>query len=522
MTTQALHRLAGKVWYRWPEGGCDERYRLTATSRPGLEPYDVAIVGAGVVGCALAYELSRYRLRVILIEKKFDVGEGTSKANSAIIHTGFDAEPGTLESELVSAASRQWPEVAERLKVPMMPVGALVIAVDDEQLVQLLEIQRKALENGVEDVEYLDASRVPELEPYANPRALGGLLVHRESIIDPFSVCVAFAETALANGVDILFGAGARRFGDRRELVKSIYCDGDIHVRTRFVVNVAGLWSREVADLYGGEEFEITPRRGQFLLYDKCARRIVNRILLPIPTARTKGSLVAPTIFGNVLAGPTAEDLRPGAVSATETTAAGRDEVAAGAARLCPDLIGQPVIAAYAGLRCHCAQGNYRISFNDGQPGFVTVTGIRSTGLSASFILARHLRQGLVDRCGLSAIENPQAVDGRPDSCWPGWWRRPFDDPERLAHQPDYGRVVCSCEQISHAEIEDALVSPLRPQTLDALKRRTRVLTGPCQGFHCRVPVAERIRNVCGMPLEAVTKLGPGSELVAPPATEES
>jgi glycerol-3-phosphate dehydrogenase len=473
----------------------------------------VAIIGAGVVGCALAYELSQYRLRIILIEKNFDVGEGTSKANSAIIHTGFDATPGTLESSLVSAASRDWPRLAEKLKVPMLQTGALVLALGNEEARQLPAIHQRALENGVDDVEPIDAERVKALEPHVSQAVRGGLLVHREGVIDPFGACVAYSEVALTNGVDILFGAAAVGVEGGHETVKTLRCEGDLRVRARLVVNVAGLWSRRVADLYGGRPFGVTPRRGQFLLYDKSSRGLTNRILLPIPTSRTKGTLVAPTIFGNILAGPTAEDLPPEALSATQTTPEGLLEVRTGAARLCPEIIDQPVIATYAGLRCHCPQETYRIRFNDGHRGFVTVTGVRSTGLTSSPTLARFLVEGMAEHCGLELTREPPVVDERPESSWPGWWRRPFDDAEAVARRPDYARVACSCEQITRGEIYDALASPLRPHTLDALKRRTRVLTGRCQGFNCWLSVVEAIRERRGVPLRSVTKRGPGSEL---------
>jgi glycerol-3-phosphate dehydrogenase len=507
----------GALWYRWPGLGCGEKYRLTDASRPTQDPYDVAIIGAGVVGCALAYELSQYRLRIILIEKNFDVGEGTSKANSAIIHTGFDATPDTLESRLVSAASREWCEVAERLKVPMIQTGAIVVAVGEEEARELPAIHQRALENGVDEVELIDADRVKELEPHVSREVRGGLLVEREGVIDPFGVCVAYAETALTNGADILFGTEATGVEGRNETIKTLRCDGDLSLRARIVVNVAGLWGRKVADLYDGQPFDIHPRRGQFLLYDKDSQGVATRILLPIPTKRTKGTLVAPTIFGNILAGPTAEDLAPEARCATGTTPEGLREVQTSAERLCPEIVNQPPIAAYAGLRCHCSQESYRIRFNDGHRGFITVTGVRSTGLTSSFLLARHLIEGMVAHCGLEPTRNPQAARGRPDSSWPGWWKRPFEDVEKVTQCPDYARVVCSCEQITRGELSDSLASPLRPHTLDALKRRTRVLTGRCQGFHCGVPVAEAIRDGCGVPLRSVTKRGPGSELVVDP-----
>lgn len=483
-------------------------------------PYDVAIIGAGVVGCALAYELSQYALRVAVVDRNHDVGEGTSKANSAIIHTGFDARPGTLESELVTRASREWPELARALRIPFAQTSALLVAVTDEQAHKLPALRERALHNGVDDVERLSADAARALEPNLTPAVCGALLIPRESIIDPFTVSIAYAEVALQNGVDIFLGVEVASI-DRDAAVKRIVCaGGSLIIPARRVINAAGLGSRDLAVTYGGERFDTNPRRGQFVIYDRHASALIRRILLPIPTERSKGMLVAPTIFGNILAGPTAEDLPPGASDATHTTVAGLTRVKHSAELLCPALGDQPVIAAYAGLRCNCAQGSYWIRFNDGHPGVVTVSGVRSTGLSSSIALARHIIAGMAERCGLELRPDARAVRARSADSMPGWWRRPYDHAEQVEARPDYGKIVCACEHISLGEIIDALDSPLAPRTLDAIKRRTRALTGRCQAFQCGIPVARIIHEHCGVALDRVTKRGPGSEIVAPDAGE--
>jgi glycerol-3-phosphate dehydrogenase len=481
----------------------------------GGEPYDVAIVGAGVVGCALAYRLSQYRVRVAVVERNYDVGEGTSKANSAIIHTGFDASPGSLEAQLVTSAARLWPELSERLRVPFRAVSALVLALDDEQDARLERLAEKALANGVGDVRILSHPEVREREPNVAAAVRRALLVPREAIVDPFAVSIAFAEVALANGVDFRFGAALVAVERPEAAVKTLVTSDGGRVRARFLVNAAGLGSRRVADLYGGAPFAIHPRRGQFLVFDKHARPLLGSILLPVPSEKTKGKLLAPTIFGNLLAGPTAEDLPPEQETNTATTVEGLAEVRGAALAFCPALADRQPIAAYAGLRCNCLQGSYHIVVNDTHRGFVTVTGVRSTGLSASPALADHIVERLHGACGLALAAAPGAVAGRDEDAWPGWWRRPWEAPGAVDAEPDYGRVVCSCENVTRGEIADALRSPLRPQTLDALKRRTRVLTGRCQGFHCAIEVAGAIADHAGVRLERVSKNGPGSEIVA-------
>lgn len=520
---------SGRVRYHGQAKDAFASARLDPPTDIPDEPYDVAIVGAGVVGCALAYELSQYRLKVLLLDKNYDVGEGTSKGNSAIIHTGFDAVPGSKESEMVTSASALWPALAEKLKVPLQRTGALLLAINEEQAKQLPKLHEKSLANGVEDVTFVGRDQVHALEPHASRHALGGLLVPRESIIDPFGVVVAYAEVALANGADIFLGTQVTDISTDQQGIHTLHTAAassekeqtePVQLRCRWIVAAAGLWGRTLADRYGGAPFTTNPRRGQFLIYDRCARKLVHRILLPIPTAHTKGMLVSPTIFGNVLAGPTAEDLPADQTEATQTTVEGLQAIRENAYRLCPALEEQPVIASYAGLRCACAEGSYLIRYNDGRPGLVTLTGMRSTGLTGSIALAKSVAKGLSDECGLPLVRNSEATDERPASAWPGWWKPPFRDSARVAACPDYGDIVCYCEAISRGELSDALKSPLRPATLDALKRRTRAQMGRCQAFNCGVTIARMIAEHTGTPLDQVSKKGLGSEWITPSSSE--
>jgi glycerol-3-phosphate dehydrogenase len=504
----------GKIFYNWPADYLEEDLRLLSVKQLGAEPYDLAIIGAGVVGCALAYCLSHYQLQVLLIDSKHDVGEGSSKGNSAIVHTGFDATPGTLEAQLVTSASRRWPELAQKLKIPFKESGALVIAVDDTQKSKLLSICEKAIANGVDDVQRLNSQEVKQLEPYVTDSIQGGLLVPRESIADPFTTSIAFAELALQNGVDILLGSKVVGFKDKSENIKVLVTDDQHHIPSCRVINAAGLGGRDIADQYGGAPFDINPRRGQFLIFDKSCQYLTKRILLPTPSAKTKGVLVIPSIFGNILAGPTAEDLPLGSPECTSTSKAGLNWMLETATKLCPNLPHQPIIGTYAGARCNCAQGSYQIHFDDGFPGFLTVAGIRSTGFTSAICLAEYLLAGLRDNCGLKLMPDPEAVSSRPDSCWPGWFRKPLDNEDLLADYPDYAHMTCYCEQISQREIINAIKSPLQPRTIDAIRRRTRAAMGRCQGFDCRIKLAEIISQTCSIPFDKITQNGPGSEIL--------
>jgi len=276
--------ISGKLLYNWSGNDFDDSLKFINAQQLGETPYDITIIGAGVVGCALAYKLSMYKLRVLLLDKNYDVGEATSKGNSAIVHTGFDAAVGTLESKLVTKASREWPELAKKLKIPFEECGALLIATNDEQNTQLDKIYEKAIKNGITDVQLLSAEEALELEAYITKNVLGGILIPRESIADPFSTSIAYSEIALSNGVDILLGTEIIGIENVDEKVKILITNCGNKIDTRIIVNVAGLGSRKLADLYGGEPFDINPRRGQFLIFDKFSRSAIDHILLPIPT----------------------------------------------------------------------------------------------------------------------------------------------------------------------------------------------------------------------------------------------
>lgn len=509
--------IKGEASYNWPEGWCEDGLLWRYNAGSVQEPYDVAIVGSGVVGCALAYLLSQYKLRVLLIDRNHDVGEGTSKGNSAIVHTGFDATPGTLESRLVTRASRLWPDLSRRLKIPFKTPSALLLAVDEEQKQLLSRMYDRSLANGVDDIEILSGDEAKELERNVTPEVRGALLVKRESIVDPFTTCVAYAEVALLNGTDVVLGLDVVAVSTSANGLKTILGREGQELRAKYVINAAGLGSTALAQTYQGRKFDTNPRRGQFFIYDKLAFGQLNHILLPVPTEKTKGILITPTIFGNVIVGPTAEDLPSEDAFSWETTSAGLAAVQKGASRLYPGLSNEPAIASYAGLRCNCAQGSYQINFNDGREGIVTLTGIRSTGLTSSIALAEYVIQGLADHCGMDLAADTAAENSRPEEAWPEWASpRPYEVEKKLKHHPDYARLVCHCEHISKQEIINALDSPLHPRTIDAIKRRTRTTSGRCQGGYCGTHIAEIISHHCGIGLDKITKKGPGSEILPP------
>jgi glycerol-3-phosphate dehydrogenase len=456
---------------------------MTVTVHGALpeEPYDVVIVGAGVVGCALARELARHRrLRIALVEARDDVGQGTSKANTAILHTGFDAVPGSLEARLVREGSRRLTAYAAESGIPVEPVGALLVAWDREQLAVLPELAAKAEKNDYRQAHVLGAAEVYAREPHLAPGALGALHIPGESIICPWTTTLAYATQAVRNGVDLHLNCRVEKMSHR------VLRTSRGTLRTRHLVNAAGLHSDELDRQLGHRDFTVTPRRGQLLVFDKFARDLVRHILLPVPTALGKGVLVAPTVYGNVLLGPTAEDVPDKA--ATESTGEGLALLRDKGRRILPELLDEEVTAVYAGLRAATEHDDYQIRAHPDQA-YVTVGGIRSTGLTASMAIASHVT-GLLGECGLD-LGDPDDLEPVRMPTLGEAFPRPYQRPELIAADPDYGRLICHCERVSRGEIRDALGSTIPPHSLDGLRRRTRARGGRCQGFFCGAAVRD-------------------------------
>ena len=451
---------------------------------------DVLIAGGGVVGCAIARELSLFDLRVTLLEAGPDVGAGTSKANTALLHTGFDAKPGTLEAELVVRGYEQLGRYAERVGIPVERTGALLVAWSEEQLGSLDGIVEASHANGYEPIRELSAEELYRREPHLGRGALGALEVPDEGIICPFTTPLAFATEAVLGGCELRRGTAVTAL-DRLDGGGVLVRAGEREWRTRFLVNAAGLRSDELDRMLGHDGFTVTPRRGELIVFDKLSRPLVSHIVLAVPTKITKGVLIAPTVFGNVMLGPTAEDVER--KDDTSSTAHGLDYLRGEGRRIMPELLEHEVTAVYVGLRAATEHTDYQVSIHADE-GYACVGGIRSTGLSGSMAIAEHVR-GLLGDAGLSLSPRP----GPPaDFSMPNIgeaYLRPYADAERIARDPEYGRIVCFCERVTRGEIRDAFESPVPPVDLDGLRRRTRSHMGRCQGFFCGAELAALIEE---------------------------
>ena len=460
----------------------DRRVRAL-TGEPPAGSYDVAVIGGGVVGCAITRRLALGGLRSVLLECGPDILAGASKANSAILHTGFDAPPGSLELACMREGRAEYLAIRERLGLPLLETGAVVVAWNEADLARLDGIEAQARANGIDDVRRLDLGELLAREPGLAAGCLGGLLVPGEHVIDPWSAPLAYLRQALEHGATALFDAEVTGGGFDGVAWTLKTAAGPVIARQ--VVNCAGLSGDRIeARLLGGAAMQIRPRKGQFVVFDKAAARLLRTIILPVPSERTKGVVLARTIFGNLLVGPTAEEQEDRDHATVEHTTLAA--LIARAVEMVPGLADMPVTATYAGLRPATERKEYRLRHEPGRR-WLTVGGIRSTGLTAALGLAAHVARLL----GIEPVE-PRV-----------WPRLPnlAEHCERDWQQPGHGGIVCHCELVTRREIEVALAGPLPARDLGGLKRRTRAGMGRCQGFYCGAELARLTAGRFAVPL---------------------
>jgi glycerol-3-phosphate dehydrogenase len=456
-------------------------------NRSSIPTTDVAVIGAGVVGCAVTRKLALLGASAVLLEASTDILAGASKANSALLHTGFDAPPDSLEWRLMQQGYREYLAIHANLNLPLLECGALVVAWSESELAQLSAIRQQAVANGVDDVQMLSAADVLRREPCLARDLRGALWVPGEHVIDSWSAPLAYLTQALANGAEVWFQAEVLggEFDGQAWLLRT--ARGPL--RAKYVVNCAGLYGDVVEErCLGDRSFTIRPRKGQFVVFDKPAATYLSSIILPVPTEITKGVVLARTIYGNVLVGPTAEEQEDRTRATVEHHA--MQTLLAQATRIIPALKEVPVTACYAGLRPATDDKHYRVR-TDQRRHWVTLGGIRSTGLTASLGLASHAA-GLLDVGRWSA---PPAA--------PLWTPVPnlAEHLERDWERPGFGEIVCHCEMVTRREIENAFASPLPPGNFGGLRRRTRAAMGRCQGFYCGAQLAALTQSRFSTPL---------------------
>jgi len=471
---------------------------------------DILIVGGGVTGTAIARELSRYQLDVVLVEKSPDVCTGTSKSNTALIHAGFNADPNKQKGRLNVRGNELYHErIQHELDVPIEWRGAMVVATDESERPKLEELLAKGQDNGVDGLEILERERLLEKEPHLTDDAVAALWAPTAGIVNPFELTVGFANNAVENGASIELEAEVTDITKTAGGFTVETARGEIDAET--VINAAGLYADEISAMVGVDDFEITPRRGEYYLYDKQFDVDVQTTIFPVPTEVTKGIVVTPTDEGNVLIGPNAQEIDDKRDKAT--TREGLDEVLSGAQETVPELTKDDVIKEFAGLRPAIKEtGDFRIQIEEAVPGFINAAGIQSPGLASAPATAE-LVVDLVEELRGDLEEDP-TFD--PNYSGPPKVRHMSHEERAALIEEDeaYGQIICRCETVTEGEIRDAINQPVPAKTVNAIKRRVRPGAGRCQGGFCGPRVVEILSEELGIPMTDVKLEGEGSELL--------
>ena len=475
--------------------------------------YDVAIVGAGVCGAAIARTLSAYRLSVVLLEKCVDVGFGVSKANSGIIHAGFHHKPETLKARLEVQGNLMFEKLHWELGFPYKRVGVLVVAFSEEEMKTIEHLRAQGEANNVADLEICGAERVHALEPRLSPDAVGGLFAPSGGIIEPYRFVFALVESAQKNGLALRTGFEVVRARSATGVYTILSRAGE-QVKARYVVNAAGLYADRVSAVFGAERFRITPRKGEEYLLDRLSEAHPAHVLFPVPAKNSKGILVIPTVEGTTMIGPTALD----AADKTDvaTTPENLESVFRHARHMMPCVSRRDIITAFAGLRPALKGDDFFIAVSRKARRFIHVAGIQSPGLTASPAIAEHVK-GLLKKAGLRLVEK---ADFRPtlQKVITARGQTPESMAELVAKDPAYGNIVCRCETVSEAEVVEAIRKG--HTTLDGIKFYTRCGMGRCQGGFCTYRILKILARETGRKLTEFTKRGPGSEIVAAELSE--
>ncbi len=463
--------------------------------------YDVAIIGAGVTGCAVARELSKYELSVIVIDRESDVCEGTSKANSAIIHAGFDAKPGTLKAKLNVEGNKLMDRLSKELDIPFIRNGALVVCRSADEIPKLEELKQRGIENGVEGLKVLTREEALAIEPNLADEVYGALYAPTSGIVCPFALTLAFAENAYANGVE--FSLSDEVSGIRKTADGFVVSAAKGEYSAECVINCAGVYADKIHSMVSEPSFRITARRGEYMLLDRSAGNTVKQTIFQLPTHMGKGILVTPTVHGNLLLGPTADD-----IDDKEDTATTRDGIASVKAKSALSVKNIPynqVITSFSGLRAVADDGDFIIREDENVKGLIDAAGIESPGLTSAPAIALYIRDivgkilplkeksGFIPtRKGITLLAN-LSVEERA---------------ELIKQEPAYGQMVCRCSQVSEGEIADAINRPLGATTLDGVKRRTGSGMGRCQGGFCSPKIMAMLAEKQGISLKEVKKNG--------------
>lgn len=468
--------------------------------------YDVVIIGAGVCGCAIARELSRYQLKTAVLEKGLDVCEGTSKANSGIVHAGFDAEPGSKKAIMNVAGNRKMEELSKELDFAFRRNGSLVICTEEGNQQGLQKLYESGQKNGVPGLQIISGEEARRIEPKLSPNVVAALYAPTGGIVCPFELTIALAENACVNGTEFFFDTTVTNIVKSEEGYTVITeSEGkEQKFKTKTVINAAGVYADAVHSMVSHIPMTITARRGEYCLYDKQAGALVDKTIFQLPGKYGKGVLVTPTVHGNLLIGPTAEDIEN--KEGTNTTAEGLAKTTTKAAESVSQLpSGRLMITSFAGLRAHESHDDFILGEAEDAPNFFDVAGIESPGLSSAPAIGEYMAELVAEKLQAVKKDNFIAVrEGihRMSEC------SEEEQKALIAKNPAYAVVVCRCEMVTEGEILEAIHRPLGAKTLDGVKRRTRAGMGRCQAGFCTPKTMELLAREWNMELSDVVKSG--------------
>ncbi len=462
--------------------------------------YDVTIIGAGVIGAFIARELSRYELNIVLLDKENDVSNGASKANSAIIHAGYDAKPGTNMARFNSLGNPMFDKICEELDVEFNRIGSFVIGFDDADMEAIRELYKRGVENNIEGLEIIDGNKVREMEPNLSDTIKGALYAPTCGILSPWELTIALAENAADNGVEILLNNEVQDIKKLESGYKII--TNRVEIDTKYVISCAGVYADKINNMVSNEAFVITPRKGQYFVLDKSVGDFVNTVVFQCPSSVGKGILITPTIHGNLLLGPDAEDIedKDDIATASENLEYIK-EVARRSATAVPI---NKVITTYSGLRSEVSTGDFIIGEAKDAKGFINVAGIKSPGLSSSPAIAEHV---------VNIVKNITSGLKEKDNFNPRRRRvvrfHKLSDEEKaelIKKEPSFGRIICRCESVTEGEIVDIINRNAGATTVDGVKRRARPGTGRCQGGFCGPRVVEILARELNKDIDEIMK----------------
>ena len=469
--------------------------------------YDVVVIGAGVVGALISLELSKKDIRVAILDKCNDVAMGTTKANSAIVHGGFDAANGTLKAKLNVRGTALMPQLCADLAVPYRNNGSLVLAFSEEEMEHVHTLYERGQKNGVPRLSVIDKAAVKAMEPHVSDEVVGALLSETAGIVCPYELTIAATEVAVTNGVEFLRNCAVESIQANNDgFVLSTTCG---EIEASYVINAAGRHADDVARMIGDDSISIIARKGEYYLLDKSYGYIADHTLFQCPTKMGKGVLVTPTVDGNLLIGPSALDVED--KDDVDTTAEGLSFILEKAKKTVPELNTRGAITSFAGMRAHPVTDDFIIGFSEKNDRFLNVAGIESPGLSAAPAIAEMVRDLLTEKAALS--EKAQYKTKRT----PPVRFRHMSKAERealIAKNKAYGRVICRGETITGGETLEAIHAPAGARDVDGVKRRTRAGMGRCQGGFCGSKVLEILARELNVPMNDITKFGGASKIL--------